>query len=350
MIQRAWFADGPDGRAVEAFTLSSDGGLRVTAINHGCIITSILAPDRQGVPGEVVLGHDDLEGYLRSKTYFGALVGRYANRIRGGRFSLDGVPYQLTINEGRHHLHGGTCGFDSRWWSAEEVRSAQGDAVVFSRTSPDGEEGYPGTLKVRVAYQVTPANELRIGYEAAADAATIVNLTQHSYFDLSAGRARDVLDHLLAIHAEAFTPIDADGIPTGEIQIVQGTPFDFREPRRIGERIDAPVEQLAHVGGYDHNWVLRPGGTGVRLAAMLADPESGRTLEVLTTEPGLQFYSGNKLDGRARGRGRQYGFRAGLCLETQRFPNGPNEPRFPPAILRPGELFRSTTVFRFGAL
>lgn len=349
MIGRAQFGALPDGRHVEAFTLRNRNGMEVSAISFGGIITSIVTPDRNGAPGDIVLGHDDLAPYLEQKAYFGAIVGRHANRIAQARFSLDGREYRLAANEGPNHLHGGVRGFDKRLWDAAEVRTATGNGVAFTRTSPDGEEGYPGTLRVRVQYVLSDGDELQVDYEADTDAPTVVSLTQHSYFDLACGASAGVLGQLLTLHADAYTPIDAGLIPTGALEPVYGTPFDFREPTPIGLRIAAPDPQLRYARGYDHNWVLRRSPGGFARAASLLDPMSGRTLEVATTEPGLQFYSGNQLDGTVTGRrGRRYAAHAGLCLETQRFPDGPNRPAFPSAVLRPGERFRSRTVFAFG--
>jgi len=339
----------PDGTHVVAFTLTNTNGLELRAITFGGIIVSLRTPDREGVLGDIVLGHDTLEPYVGQKAYLGAIVGRHANRIADARFALDGRTYVLAANDGRHHLHGGLRGFDQRVWKATPESTAAGDGVVFSRTSADGEEGYPGALHVRVRYVLTNTNELQVDYEADADGSTIVNLTQHSYFNLAAGSASDILRHELTIEADRFLPVDAGLIPTGEISDVAGTPFDLRSPRRIGDRIALADVQLQRAGGYDHTFVLKKPSTSLARAAVLADPVSGRTLEISTTEPGLQFYSGNKLDGTIVGKqGRRYGVHAGLCLETQHYPDGPNRPNFPSPVLRAGERFRSRTVLRFG--
>ena len=350
MVQRSSFGTLPAGHGVDAFTLTNANGVHVQAITYGAIITSIVTPDRHGRSGDITLGHGTLDDYLRHKTYFGALVGRHANRIRRGRFRLGENDVQLVCNEGANHLHGGREGFDARLWTAEPLSSDDGDGVTFTLESPDGDQGYPGALRVTVQYLLNDDNELQIEYDATTDADTIVNLTQHSYFNLSAGSSVDVLGHELTLHADAFTPIDEELLTTGAIEQVAGTPFDFTTPRRIGERIDEAHDQLERAGGYDHNWVLRRTGPGLAEAARLSDPVSGRTLDVFTTEPGIQFYSGNKLDGTVPARaGGVYSHRAGLCLETQHYPGGPNHPHFPTPVLRPSDRYRSVTVFRFGS-
>jgi aldose 1-epimerase len=297
---------------------------------------SLATPDRSGRFANIVLGYDAPDKYLDNRRYFGAIIGRYANRIAHGRFTLDGTVYQLATNQGANHLHGGVKGFDKVVWSPEPFRTTANQGVAFSYTSADGEEGYPGTLRVRVTYTLTDTNELVVDYEAVTDKPTPINLTQHSYFNLTGG-VRDILDHELTIEADRFTPTDATQIPSGELAPVRGTPFDFTRPTRIGARINDPDDQLEAAGGYDHNWVLRGGGQLAR-AARVVDRVSGRTLEISTSEPGVQFYAGNRLDRP----------RFGLCLETQHFPDSPNQPAFPSTILRPGQTFRSKTVFAFG--
>jgi aldose 1-epimerase len=345
-VARAPFGRMPDGTPVERFTLTNANGVELQAITFGGIITSLRVPDRAGRPGDIVLGFDALEGYLQDHPFFGAIIGRYGNRIAKGRFTLGGRTYTLATNNGPNHLHGGVKGFDKVVWSAEPVGQ---NAVAFTRTSADGEEGYPGTLKVRVTYTLTDRNELVVDYHATTDRATPVNLTQHSYFNLAG--TGDILGHQLTIHADRYTPVDSTLIPTGEIAPVDGTPFDFRKPTAIGARIDQPNEQLKNGQGYDHNWVLNRTGEGLQPAARLSDPKTGRTLEVSTTEPGLQFYAGNFLDGTLKGKGGQvYRRRSGLCLETQHFPDSPNHPNFPSTILQPGGEYSSRTVFRFGVL
>jgi aldose 1-epimerase len=346
-VTRQPFGATPSGEAVELFTLTNAHGMEVRVMTYGGIIVSLKVPDRSGTPGDVVLGYDSLAGYLKDSPYFGAIVGRYGNRIAKGRFTLDGREYRLATNNGPNHLHGGIRGFDKVVWRAEPFDDARGAGVVLSHTSPDGDEGYPGTLNAKVTYALTDRNELRIDYEATTDRPTPVNLTQHSYFNLAG--AGDILDHELMIAADSFTPVDSTLIPTGIIAPVAGTPFDFRTPHPIGERIGAANEQLRFGGGYDHNFVLtRPDG-GLALAARVSDPASGRTLEIRTTEPGLQFYSGNFLDGSITGkRGVVYAHRTGLALETQHFPDSPNHPAFPPTLLIPGQAYRSTTMWTFG--
>jgi aldose 1-epimerase len=348
-VARAAFGTLPDGRTVEQFTLRNAHGLEVRAMTYGAIITALRTPDRAGRLDDIVLGYDSLAAYVRSSPYFGAVVGRYANRIAGGRFTLDGRTFQLARNDGPNHLHGGIRGFDKVLWTAEPSEGPDGQAVTFRYTSPDGEEGYPGTLQVRVTYTLTPRDELVVDYEATADRATPVNLSQHTYWNLHGGGSGTILDHVLKLDASAFTPVDSTLIPTGQLAPVAGTPFDFRTPTAIGARIDAADPQLKAGRGYDHNWVLeRDGRAGLVHAAQLVDSSSGRTLDVSTTEPGIQFYSGNFLDGTLRGKGgRAYVHRSGLCLETQHFPDSPNHPAFPSTVLRPGQTLRSRTVFAF---
>jgi aldose 1-epimerase len=341
------FGKTADGKQVELYTLTNANGIEVRAITYGGIITSLKVPDRSGRIADVVLGFDTLDGYLKDHPYFGTIIGRYGNRIAKGRFTLDGRTYTLATNNGPNHLHGGNKGFDKFVWGAAPVPGHS--AVAFTRTSPDGEEGYPGNLTVRVTYTLTDKNELAVDYHATTDKATPVNLTHHSYFNLAGDGAADILGHELTIYADRYTPVDATLIPTGEVAPVQGTPFDFRKPTVIGTRIDQPNEQLKNGNGYDHNWVLTRRGTGLQPAARLSDPASGRTLDVATTEPGMQFYAGNFLDGTLTGKaGHVYKRRAGLCLETQHFPNSPNQPTFPSTILKPGQEYRSKTVFTFG--
>jgi aldose 1-epimerase len=348
-VVEASFGALPDGTAVRLFTLTNARGMEVRAISYGAILVSIRVPDRDGRVDDVINGHDNLEGYLTKSRFFGAVVGRYGNRIAGGRFTLDGREYQLTQNNGTNHLHGGARGFDKRVWSSEVKKDSRGPSVTFSLTSPDGDEGYPGTLAARVTYTVTDQNELVVEYHATSDKPTPVNLTQHSYFNLAGDGAGDILGHLLTLNADRYTPVDAGLIPTGELAPVEGTPFDFRRETRIGDRIDADHEQIRRGGGYDHNYVLTRSGSGLAPAARLVDLKTGRTLEISTTEPGMQFYSGNKLDNSFVGkRGHVYGARTGLCLETQHFPDSPNKPHFPSSIVRPGERYESTTIFRFG--
>ena len=325
---------------IDQYTLANNAGIEVCVVTYGAIITSITTPDRGGRISDIVLGFDHLDGYLSGHPYFGALVGRYCNRIAHGRFTIDGREYRLAANNGPHHLHGGIEGFDKRIWAAAP---AGDNRIELSYESVDGEEGYPGTLHATVAYTLTERNELICDYRATCDKTTHVNLTQHSYFNL-AGEG-DVLEHELTIDADRYTPVDATLIPTGELATVAATPFDFRQPVAIGARIEDRHPQLAYGGGYDHNWVLNGGAA----AASVFEPRSGRTLAVQTTEPGMQLYTGNFLDGTLAGkRGRSYGKRSGFCIETQHFPDSPNQPSFPTTLLRPGEQYASTTIFTFG--
>jgi aldose 1-epimerase len=341
-IQRQAFGRTPDGAEVEIYALSNDKGLRARVMTYGATLVSLEVPDRTGKMGDIVLGYDALGGYLKSSPYFGSIVGRYGNRIAKGMFTLDGTTHRLATNNGENHLHGGIKGFDKVVWRAEPIRENGAVGVKLRYFSRDGEEGYPGNLAVTVVYTLTNDDVLKISYEATTDRATPVNLTHHSYFNL-AGEG-DVLGHVLTVDAEAYTPVDAGLIPTGEIRPVHGSPFDFTSPHTIGERI-ARVE-----GGYDHNFVLRSGGGKAALVARVVEPASGRIMEISTTEPGLQFYSGNFLDGTVTGKGgKVYQKHAGFCLETQHFPDSPNKPHFPSTILRPGESYKSLTIHKFSA-
>lgn len=346
-MTRSAFGRLDDGTAIEAYTLRNANGVSVKAITYGGIIVALETPDRDGRLGDIVLGHDSLAGYLDASPYIGAIVGRYANRIAGAQFTLDGSTYTLAVNNGPNHLHGGERGFDKVVWTAEPFERADSAGVTLRHTSRDGEEGYPGTLTATVIYTLTADNTLVIDYHATADAPTPVNLSQHSYFNLAGGG--DILGHRLTLRARRYTPVDATLIPTGELADVAGTPFDFTEPHAIGERIAAEHQQLAFGGGYDHNFVLDPGEGDLVHAAAVLEPVTGRTLDIYTGEPGIQFYSGNFLDGSIVGKGgRAYGRRAGFCLETQHFPDSPNQPAFPSTILRSGQEYRSRTVWVFG--
>jgi len=342
---RSPFGVTADGRAVEVFTLTNPTGIEVRASSYGATLVSIRTPDRRGTFADITLGFDSLDGYLTRSRFFGALVGRYANRIAGGRFVIDGQTFQLAVNSGTNHIHGGLKGFDKVLWQGEPFEHDGVAGVTFRYTSRDGEENYPGALNTTVTYTLTPRNELVIDYAATTDKPTIVNLTQHSYFNLAGEGNGDVLGHEVMLNADRFTPVDAALIPTGELASVAGTPFDFRTSTAIGARIDADHPQLKLARGYDHNFVLN-GDSG--LAARVIEPSSGRTLEVHTTEPGVQFYTGNNLAGSVGKGGHTYGPRSGFCLETQHFPDSPNKPNFPSTILRPGETYRSKTVFAFG--
>ncbi|MBI4600603.1 MAG: galactose mutarotase [Planctomycetes bacterium] len=338
------------GEAVDLYTLTTKSGLVAKITTYGALVTELHVPDRSGKAGDVVLGFDGLEGYLKGHPYFGCTTGRVANRIAGGKFTLDGKEHQLAKNNGPNHLHGGDMGLDKRVWRAKEVRSPDGVAVQLSYLSPDGEEGYPGNLAIEVTYTLTDSNELRIDYKATTDKATPVNLTNHSYFNLKGPGSGDILGHELTIAAGNYTPVDATGIPTGEIAPVAGTVMDFRSPMTIGARIDqlAADPGAGNPGGYDHNYVLDNPTGNIALAARVREPETGRVMEILTTEPGIQLYTGNYLDGTVKGKGgKVYQKRYGLCLETQHYPDSVNQPSFPSTILRPGKTYRSTTIHRF---
>jgi aldose 1-epimerase len=340
------------GEAVDLYTLTNAKGASVKIATLGGTVVSIVVPDKAGRLGEVTLGFDTLDGYLGSHPFFGVLVGRYGNRIGKAQFTLDGKTYTLAKNNGENTLHGGRKGFDKYVWKAREVPSADGPAVELTHVSPDGDEGYPGTLSATVVYTWTDANALRIDYTATTDKATVLNLTNHAYFNLSSGASSTVLDHELQLQADRFTPVDAGLIPTGELQPVRGTPFDFTKPRKIGNFIDAADPQIKAGGGYDHNFVFSGTGTGaLRPVGRVTEPTSGRVMDLATTQPGVQFYTGNFLDGSVKGRGgRAYGKRSGFCLETQHFPDSPNKPQFPSVVLRPGQTYKSTTQYTFGVV
>ncbi|WP_426058162.1 aldose epimerase family protein [Hymenobacter sp. B1770] len=341
------FGKSADGTEVQLFTLRNASGAKATITNFGGILTSLMVPDKDGKMGDVVLGFDNVSGYqsaeyLKSGPYFGALIGRYGNRIKGGKFTLDGKTYTLAKNNGPNTLHGGKVGFDKVIWQAEPGTSADGQSLKLTYLSKDGEEGYPGNLNVTVVYTLTNDNALKIDYTATTDKATPINLTNHAYFNLNHGAGKDILGHEVTIPADRYTVVDATLIPTGELRPVKGTPFDFTTPHAIGERI-AQVP-----GGYDHNWVLNGEGKQ-HAAATVYEPVSGRTMEVTTDEPGIQFYTGNFLDGTLTGKGgTTYGKHAGFCLETQHFPDSPNQPKFPNTVLKPGETFQSTSIYKFG--
>ena len=340
-----------DGREVEIFRLASQTGLRAEIAELGGAIVSLTAQGRDGEFADVVLGFDDLGSYLAdTNPYFGAVVGRYANRIAGGRFTLEGESHTLPLNDGKNSLHGGDRGLSRVVWEGEPFEAANGAGVVLRYRSPDGEEGYPGNVDFQVRYLLTSIGDLRIEAEAVTDEPTVVNLSFHSYFNLKGEGEGDILDHELSLDSEHYTPVDDTLIPTGEIAPTEGTPMDFRTPGAIGRRIDDDFEQLRFGGGYDHNWVLRPAEDDdeLRLAAIVVEPKSGRKLVVKTTAPGLQLYTGNFLDGTLVGKsGRPYVHRGGLCLETQHFPDSPNQPGFPSTVLRPGETYRQVTEYQF---
>jgi aldose 1-epimerase len=342
----------PDGRQTHLFTLENANGFRADISDFGGIVVNLLVPDKSGKLADVSLGFDNPTQYLQQSPYFGALIGRYGNRIARGKFTLDGLTYTLATNNSPGDipcaLHGGRVGFDKVIWQARPVILGGNPALILNYVSRDGEEGYPGTLSVEVTYTVTPKNELRIDYKATTTKPTPVNLTNHTYFNLQGEGVGTILDHVLTMRASKTTPVDAGLIPTGKIVPVAGTPLDFTKPHRIGERIGANDEQLKFGGGYDHNWALDNQKGTLALAATVHEPKSGRYMEVLTTEPGLQFYCGNFLDGTLTGKsGMKYPLRSGFCLETQHYPDSPNHPEFPDTILRPGKTLRSTTIYRF---
>jgi aldose 1-epimerase len=330
---------------VEIYKLTNARGVEARVMTYGATLVSLTAPDRSGHFKNIVLGFDSLEPYLAGVPYYGATVGRYANRIAKGRFTLDGKTYELATNDGPNSLHGGKRGFDKRIWQAEPLPASRGGGVQMTLVSAAGEEGYPGELTAQVIYRLDEQNNLEIEYRATTTAPTPVNLANHAYFNLTGDPKVPVLDHVVTLNADRFTPVDATLIPTGELRSVAGTPFDFRSPHAVGARIGDPDEQLRLGRGYDHNWVLNRTGPGISLAAVVTDPKSGRSLEVRTTQPGVQFYTGNFMDGKPSGVGSVYAHRTGLCLETQHFPDSPNQASFPSTILRPGQVYTQKTIF-----
>lgn len=335
------FGTAPNGQQVQLYTLTNANGMTVKITNYGAIVTSIQTPDRDGNMGEVALGFDNIDGYVPNDPHFGGIVGRYANRIAKGKFILDGQEYTLAVNDKPNHLHGGITGFDRVVWQAEPLQKQ--NAIRLTYVSKDGEEGYPGNLTVVVTYTLTGFNALKIDYEATTDKATPVNLTNHSYFNLSAGKEKDILHHIVTIHADQFTATDKTLIPTGELASVKGTPYDFTTPTRVGDRI----ENLQGYG-YDLNYVVRNGGDKLVHAATVEDPSTGRVMQVQTTQPGIQFYTAYHLDGTLTGHNNTtYNRYAGLCLEAQHFPDSPNQESFPSTILKPGEKYSETTVYKF---
>ena len=343
------FGKTADGQKVELYVLASNSGMQVAISTYGGTVVSLKVPDRNGKFDDVVLGYSDLSGYANDKVYFGAIVGRYANRIAHGRFMLDGQTFTLAKNNGDNTLHGGVKGFNKAVWSAKQISTGDGQSVEFSLLSKDGDEGFPGNLQVTVVYTLTNTNELRIEYSATTDKKTVLNLTNHCYFNLAGAGSGNVLSSVLQIEADKYTPVDQGLIPTGELRDVQGTPFDFRQPAAIGARIDQDDEQLKLGGGYDHNFVLRRPKAGVESpAARVTEPSSGRVLEVWTTEPGVQLYTANFLDGTIKGKGKKaYQKRSAFCLETQHFPDSPNQPKFPSVVLTPEGKFHSITSYKF---
>lgn len=341
-----------DFDSIKLYTLKNESGMAVRVTNYGAIITSIIVPDRNGKQADVALGYDRVEDYINAvdKPYFGAVVGRYGNRIAKGEFTLDGETYSLLQNNGENHLHGGAIGFDKVVWAVDEY--VEGKSLTLSYLAKDKEEGYPGNLELIIVYTLADDNSLVVDYHATTDKATPINVTQHTYFNLKGEGQGTILDHKLMLNAKTFTPVDESLIPTGEMPAVAGTPFDFTTAKAIGRDIDQQNEQLVFGLGYDHNWILNKDGKEgeLSLAAQVHEPSSGRVMEIYTTEPGIQFYCGNFLDGRLKGKsGKPYVHRGGFCLETQHFPDSPNQPNFPSTILKPGETYESKTVFKFSA-
>lgn len=337
-----------DGNPVFYYTLRNKNGMEAKFTDFGATLISLHVPDRNGKLADIVLGYDDVQGYQQGSSYFGATIGRYGNRMGKGTFQLSSKTYNLSKNNGENTLHGGTKGFNKVVWQAKALTRKGAPAVQFTYVSKDGEEGYPGTLTATITYTLSAANELRLDYTVTTDKDTVQNLTHHSYFNLVG--TGDILKHELMLNADRFTPVDAGLIPTGELRSVEGTPFDFRKPTPIGARIDRDEEQLKLGKGYDHNWVLNGEKGKLRLAARVTEASTGRVMEVLTTEPGIQFYSGNFLNGEAGKGGKKYEFRNGFCLETQHFPDSPNRPEFPSTVLKAGQRYRTTTIYRFGTI
>ena len=333
-----------DGQNVDIYTLTSANGVEARITNYGGIVVSLKTPDKNGKVADIVQGFDDLKGYLQDEPYFGAVIGRYANRIGKARFTLDGKEYKLAANDGQNSLHGGKKGFDKRVWTA----AVKGDSLELTYTSKDGEEGYPGTLTAKAVYTMEKNGDIKIDYSAVTDKDTVVNLTNHTYFNLKGQGNGNILDHEVTLFASRYTPVDSGLIPTGDFVQVKGTPFDFLTPHKVGERIGASDEQLKLGKGYDHNWVLDAKAGSLATAAEVHEATSGRVLEVWTDQPGIQFYTGNFLDGKLKGKeGKVYNQRAALCLETQHFPDSPNQPKFPSVVLKPGKTYRTTTIWKF---
>jgi len=348
-MQKRPFGKTANGEAVDLYLLKNKNNVEIGIINYGGHVVSLKVPDRQGKLADVVLGHDDLVDYETDKSHFGGIIGRYANRIALGKFTLNGHEYTLARNNGQNHLHGGLKGFDKVLWHARDMSATHDDRLMLEYVSADGEEGYPGELAVHVAYSLSDENELKIEYAATTNKDTVVNLTNHSYFNLAGAGEGDIGEHQLQLNAEQFTPVNENLIPTGEFRDVKGTPFDFTRPEAIGARIKQDDPQLKFGHGYDHNWVLKRSKDGpVSLAAKVYEPKSGRAVEISTTQPGIQFYSGNFLDGSVHGKaGRSYVRRSAFCLETQHFPDSPNHQNFPSTVLKANEHFQSMTVLKF---
>ena len=347
MIMQESFGRTSDGD-VMLYTLTNSNGLEMKVMNYGCVVHSLKVPDKKGVLEDVVLGFDSIDQYIKESPFFGAVVGRYGNRIAKGTFSLDGVTYKLAVNNGPNHLHGGVKALDKVLWSAEENKSDEGPSLKLTYISKDGEEGYPGTLTITVIYTLTNANEFKVKYKATTDKKTVINLSQHSYFNLSGNTKRNILDHEIMLNADRFVAIDETSIPTGELKSVAGTPFDFRKSARVGARINEDNDQLKNGQGYDHTFVFNEDVNKKNaVAASVYDSVSGRYMEVFTEEPGVQFYSGNFLTGYKGKHNAIYNKRFGLCLETQHFPDSPNQPTFPPVVLEPGKVYETATTYKF---
>lgn len=344
-IARAEFGKLPDGRLVDLYTLTNKNGLIIKVTNYGGTVTALSVPDKNGTLIDIVLGFDDLKEYLKATAYFGAIIGRYGNRIAKGKFTIDGITYPLAKNNGPNTLHGGIIGFDKVIWEATEINDTRGVGLKLNYLSKDGEEGFPGNLDLKVTYMLTNADEFRIDYEATTDKATPLNLTQHNYFNLAGAGNGDVLGHQVMINAQRYTVVDSTLIPTGELRDVKGTPFDFTQPQAIGAKIN---ELGGKPVGYDNNYVLKSGGAKLAMAAKVTEPVSGLVMEIYTDQPGVQFYTGNFLDGTITGKdGKVYNQYYGFCFETQKFPDSPNQPTFPNSILKPGETYKSTTIYKF---
>jgi aldose 1-epimerase len=348
-VKKQAYGKMPDGAEVELYTLVNANGMQAGIITYGGTVVSLTAPDRNGKYADVVLGMDDLAGYMKATAFFGALIGRYGNRIAHAQFTLDGNTYKLPANDNGNTLHGGPAAFDKHVWSAVPGSSADGQTLELTYLSKDGEAGFPGTLTARVVYTLTAKNELKIDYTATTDKPTVINLTNHSYFNLAGAGEGDVLSHEVTINADRYTPVDANLIPTGDLRPVAGTPFDFTKSTAVGARIEANDEQIKFGKGYDHNWVLNKGADALTKAAEVYEAKSGRVMEVWTTEPALQFYTANFLDGTLQGKGKTYIRRGALCMETQHYPDSPNHPRFPSTELKPGATYHTTTLYRFSA-
>jgi len=343
------FAQTVDGKQVKLYTLVGQNGIGLKVTNYGARIVALCVPDKNGKPTDVVLGYDNLNDYInRPQTYFGAAIGRYANRIGDAKFTLDGVNYNLVANDGKNSLHGGPKGYFAVVWNAKKLSDSK---IQFTYHSPDMEEGYPGDLDVTVTYELTPQNGLKIDYKATTDKETVLNLTNHSYFNLSGEGSKTILDHVMMLNADSITPVDSTLIPTGIIESVTGTPFDFTKPTPIGERINADNTQLKYAGGYDHNWVLNNKSNDVALAATVYSPVSGIQMDVLTDQPGIQFYTGNFLNGQEIGKsGKPYERRSAFCLEVQHYPDSPNKPQFPTTTLKPGQTYQHECIYRFSVM